>query len=111
MLIGALIERKSVSIIGTSHHVASPYSQLAYYAGVDRGCQALYSTPMKKTDETGLRTELRLLCEEEGHKEWAQRHDVSVQYVSDVIHNRRKPGKAIYTALGYEKRVEYVRVG
>lgn len=45
-----------------------------------------------------------------GQKEWAAKAKVSVQYVSDVIHNRRKPGKAIYQALGYEKRVEYVRV-
>lgn len=45
-----------------------------------------------------------------GQKEWAAKANVSVQYVSDVIHSRRKPGKAIYSALGYEKRVEYVRV-
>ena len=66
---------------------------------------------MKRIDEEGLRARLQLACEEAGgQKDWAETAKVSVQYVSDVIHNRRKPGKAIYTALGYEKRVEYVRV-
>ena len=63
-------------------------------------------------DEEGLRACLQLECEKAGgQKDWAEQAQVSVQYVSDVIHNRRKPGKAIYKALGYEKRVEYIRVG
>lgn len=66
---------------------------------------------MKRLDEKSLIAYLRDECNRAGsQKNWAQKAHVSTVYVSDVIHGRRAPGEAIYKALGYEKRVEYVRV-
>ena len=65
---------------------------------------------MQRIDEKALRSILKEKVKEAGGpQQWAKGAKISIQYVSDVIHNRRKPGKAIYKALGYEKRVEYVR--
>jgi len=65
---------------------------------------------MEKVDEKGLRALLRDAVREAGGPQlWANQANVSIQYVSDVLHNRRKPGQSIYRALGYERRVEYVR--
>jgi hypothetical protein len=38
-----------------------------------------------------------------GQSAWAQKHEISEAYVSDVLHNRRLPGDKITKALGLEK--------
>ena len=43
-----------------------------------------------------------------GGAEWAEKHGVSPQYVNDVVHGRRLPGKKITAALGLEKRTIWV---
>ena len=41
---------------------------------------------------------------------FADAHEISRQYLSDVLHGRREIGPAIYKALGFERVVEYVRI-
>lgn len=38
-----------------------------------------------------------------GQKAWAEKHDISPQYVCDVLMGRRLPGDKITKALGLEK--------
>lgn len=44
---------------------------------------------------------------EGGQKAWAQKHGLSPQYVSDVIAERRLPGKSILAAAGFVKAELY----
>lgn len=44
-----------------------------------------------------------------GQSEWARKIGVSVAYVSDFLNARRDPGPKILEALGYKKRILYVR--
>ena len=54
--------------------------------------------------------ELKKACELSGsQKAFAKSNGVSEQYVSDVLHYRREPGKAILDALGLAKEISYVR--
>lgn len=47
-------------------------------------------------------------CAMEGtQKAWAEKHGLSPQYVSDVIAERRLPGKTILKAAGFEKAELY----
>ena len=41
--------------------------------------------------------------------EWARRHDVSPQYLSDVLNAKADPGPKILGPLGYQSRVTYHR--
>jgi len=41
---------------------------------------------------------------------WAKRHNISTQYVSDVLSSRRPPGGKILQALGLKRVVSYERV-
>lgn len=51
-------------------------------------------------------------CKEHGsQKAFAEMHDVSAQYVTDVLHRRREPGEAILNALALEKVVTYTEKG
>ena len=52
---------------------------------------------------------LRKRCEEHGsQKAFAKMHDISAQYVTDVLHNkRREPGPKILDALGLRKVITY----
>ena len=43
-------------------------------------------------------------------KVWAKQHGVSAQYVNDVLHGRRKPGKTMLNALGLRRVVTYERL-
>jgi DNA-binding transcriptional regulator YdaS (Cro superfamily) len=46
---------------------------------------------------------LRRACNDAGsQRAWADLHNVSDQYVSDVLKGRRRPGPAILEALGLE---------
>lgn len=42
-----------------------------------------------------------------GIRAWARCHNVSWQYVSNVIHHRKPPGRKILEACGYERVVTY----
>ncbi len=54
---------------------------------------------------------LRAACKEWGaQKNWAEGHDISPQYVNDVLNGRREPGRLILSALGVERIVTYRRV-
>lgn len=54
---------------------------------------------------------LKRACEFAGSQTaFAKLHDISVQYVNDVLVERREPGKAILSALGFERIVSYRRV-
>ena len=47
-------------------------------------------------------------CAEEGsQKAWAEKHGLSPQYVSDVLAERRLPGKSILAAAGFVKAELY----
>jgi DNA-binding transcriptional regulator YdaS (Cro superfamily) len=45
-----------------------------------------------------------------GQAAWAEAHDMSPAYVSDVLNSRREPGPKILSALGLRKVVRYVAV-
>lgn len=48
-----------------------------------------------------VRNRLRKACEQAGAQaQWAINHDVSPQFVNDVLNDRRAPGPAITRALG-----------
>jgi len=50
-------------------------------------------------------------CEQAGsQRAWARDHDVTGQYVHDVLKGRRAPGQAIIAALGLRRVVSYERV-
>lgn len=54
--------------------------------------------------------EIRKSCDAAGgQSRWAEQHDLSPAYVSDVLHGRRDPGPKILAALGYVRRVTYQR--
>lgn len=54
---------------------------------------------------------LRAAVEAAGtQKAFAQQHDVSEQYITDVLRGRREPGAKILAALGYEKVVSYRQI-
>lgn len=38
---------------------------------------------------------------------WADKHDLSPAYISDVLKGRRSPGRAIANALGLERVADY----
>ena len=38
---------------------------------------------------------------------WARQHNISPQYVTDVLNERREPGPSILDALGIEKLISY----
>lgn len=42
---------------------------------------------------------------------WARKNGISVQYVCDVLNDRREPGAKILDALGLETVVSYRRKG
>jgi DNA-binding transcriptional regulator YdaS (Cro superfamily) len=65
---------------------------------------------MRSVTQTYVRTELRRACLRSGsQKAWAAAHGVSPAYVHDALQGRREPGAKILAALGYERRVRYVR--
>lgn len=41
-------------------------------------------------------------------KAFAERHDISEQYLCDVLKGRREPGKKILDAVGFQRVVIYV---
>jgi hypothetical protein len=52
-------------------------------------------------DEAAVIALLRRAIEEAGtQQDWAEQHNVSAQYVSDVLRGRRDVGPAIAAALG-----------
>lgn len=54
---------------------------------------------------------LKKACREAGtQKAWADRHNLSVGYVNDVITSRIAPGEAILNALGLAKVTKYVEM-
>jgi hypothetical protein len=51
---------------------------------------------------------LRQRCQEAGsQKNFANTNDISAQYVTDVLNQRREPGEAILSALGLRKVISY----
>lgn len=51
---------------------------------------------------------LRVAVNREGsQKNFAERHDISEQYLSDVLRGRREPGQKILDAIGVERVVVY----
>lgn len=55
-----------------------------------------------------VRRLLKRACSEAGSAaRWADLHDVSAAYVSDVINQRRDPGPAICRALGLVQEASY----
>ena len=62
------------------------------------------------TDLADLYADLRRACDAAGgQSEWARRHGISAQYVSDVVNARKGPGPKIYRALQWKKTVIYQR--
>lgn len=54
-------------------------------------------------DREGVLSRLRKETERVGTiKAWAEKHDISDSYVSDVLHEKRPPGDRILKALGLE---------
>ncbi len=52
---------------------------------------------------------LREACDAAGGQAaWAERHDVSATYVSDVLNDRTPPGEKVLRALGLKKVDRYV---
>lgn len=63
---------------------------------------------MAMLDINGLLGILEHLCEQEGSQyQWATRHKLSPQYVSDVLHGRRMPGPGMLKAMGLNKVTLY----
>lgn len=53
-------------------------------------------------------TLLATRCKEHGsQRAFAEMHDISAQYVTDVLKRKREPGEKILDALGLEKIVSY----
>lgn len=53
-------------------------------------------------------TDLRKACTAAGSQAaWAEAHDVSPAYVSDVLKGKRDLGGSVLSALGYERVVLY----
>lgn len=53
---------------------------------------------------------LHRLVEQAGsQKTFAEWHGISPAYLNDVLHGRREPGEMILRAIGYERRVTYVK--
>lgn len=51
---------------------------------------------------------LRRICQKAGGQSaWARDHDLTQQYVSDVINKRRKPGDKICRAAGIVRDIVY----
>lgn len=44
-------------------------------------------------------------------KEFADQHDISPQYVNDIVLGRRRPGNKVLQALGLERVVLYKKTG
>ncbi len=54
---------------------------------------------------------IRRQCSEMGgQKAWAEAHNISPQYLCDVLNARREPGESILAALGLRRLVRYVEV-
>ena len=52
--------------------------------------------------------ELRKACEAAGSQiAWANEHNVSAAYLSDVLNKRRDPSGTLLGALGYERVILY----
>ena len=59
----------------------------------------------------GLLYILRAECKAAGtQKAWAQAHDISPQYVADVLNGRREPSERIARALGWQRVVLFERI-
>jgi hypothetical protein len=66
-------------------------------------------SPMMTKDD--VREILRSECEAVGGPTaWAKRHVISTAYVSDVLHERRLPGKRILEALRIRRFTAYAMV-
>lgn len=64
----------------------------------------------KILDRDGLLSLLRAACEAAGSQQaFADKHDITKQYLSDVLSGRRAPGEPVLLALNAE-RVERYRV-
>jgi hypothetical protein len=51
-----------------------------------------------------VRVLLREACRKAGSQSaWAEEHNVSGSYVSDLVHGRREPGDKVLAALGLER--------
>ena len=65
---------------------------------------------MRAITEDEVRARLReAVARAQGQQRWAEAHDISPQYVSDVLLNRRLPGEKILVALGLRRRTVYER--
>jgi len=60
-------------------------------------------------NDTEVRQEIRKRASEGTLTDVAKQYGVSVQYLHDVVKNRRKPGRKLLKGMGLVKRVEYVR--
>ena len=60
-------------------------------------------------NDTEIRQEIRKRASESTLTDAAKAYGVSVQYLHDVVKNRRKPGRKLLKGMGLTKRVEYVR--
>lgn len=58
-------------------------------------------------DEQGVRRLLRERCSQLSQKEFAEKYDISPQYINDVLSGRRMPGMLILDALGLSRRIVY----
>lgn len=66
---------------------------------------------MTLLDETSLRDILRDACAEAGSQQaWADQHELSTSYVTDVLRGRRGFGQAILDALGYERIIGFKKL-
>jgi len=57
-----------------------------------------------------VRVLLKAECDKAGsQRAWAKAHGVSAAYVSDVLSDRRNPGRSILAPLGLIETTRYVR--
>ena len=60
-------------------------------------------------NDVELRQEIRKRMNGGTLTDLAKQLGVSVQYLHDVVKNRRKPGRKLLKGMGLERKVEYVR--
>lgn len=62
-------------------------------------------------DQMEVFQRLRRACEAAGGQAaWAERHDLSPTYVSEVLHAKQEPGPKILAALGLAKVTRFVEL-
>ena len=60
-------------------------------------------------NDVQLRQEIRRKASGRTLTDLASEFGVSVQYLHDVVKNRRKPGRKLLKGMGLERKVEYVK--